>query len=124
MIFCANVGDSRAVLCRNGKAINLSKDHKVSNEEELQRVQSLGGSIICGRLEGRIAVTRAFGDQSLKKKATGYEKPFLTSEPEIRYSELDYDPIRIVNSAENILAEKKDDFIVLGSDGLFDALSS
>ncbi|KAH0480316.1 MAG: uncharacterized protein KVP18_000767 [Porospora cf. gigantea A] len=28
LIFCANAGDSRAVLCRAGRAINLSDDHK------------------------------------------------------------------------------------------------
>ena len=27
-VFTANVGDSRAVLCRNGQAVNLSNDHK------------------------------------------------------------------------------------------------
>jgi serine/threonine protein phosphatase PrpC len=33
-MFCANVGDARAVLCRNGKAIDMSRDHKSSDLEE------------------------------------------------------------------------------------------
>jgi serine/threonine protein phosphatase PrpC len=27
-LICANVGDARAILCRNGKALDLSIDHK------------------------------------------------------------------------------------------------
>lgn len=33
-IFCANAGDSRAVLSRNYKAVPLSFDHKPSNDLE------------------------------------------------------------------------------------------
>lgn len=27
-IYCANAGDARSVICENGKALPLSKDHK------------------------------------------------------------------------------------------------
>lgn len=33
-LICANVGDARAILCRNGKAVDLSVDHKASREDE------------------------------------------------------------------------------------------
>ncbi len=44
-LYCANAGDSRAVLCRDGTAVNLSEDHKPMNEEEKQRIEK-----VCARV--------------------------------------------------------------------------
>lgn len=30
-LICANVGDARSILCRNGRAVDLSSDHKAVN---------------------------------------------------------------------------------------------
>lgn len=115
-IFWANIGDARAVLSRNGKAINLSKDHKVNREDEQARIRNDGGYIVLGRVLGRLAITRAFGDFECKNidvenKDTGETelKSFILSEPEIR--EIQIDP-------------RDDEFILLASDGLFDRYSS
>lgn len=34
MIYVANCGDSRAVLCRDGLAVPLTDDHKAAREDE------------------------------------------------------------------------------------------
>lgn len=41
-LWCANVGDSRAVLCRGGKARRLSEDHKPERRDERKRVEAAG----------------------------------------------------------------------------------
>lgn len=41
----ANLGDSRAVLCRAGKAMDLTQDHKPDLPAEKQRVEALGGRV-------------------------------------------------------------------------------
>lgn len=46
LVICANVGDSRAVLCDSkGNAVALSHDHKPDNPEELERIRASGGYI-------------------------------------------------------------------------------
>lgn len=115
-LYWANIGDARAVLCRDGKAINLSKDHKVNREDEQQRIKGDGGYIVFGRVLGRLAITRAFGDFECKNlevqnKDTGEveTKSFILSDPEVR--EVKIDP-------------RDDQFIVMASDGLYDRYSS
>jgi len=50
-IYCANAGDSRAVLgLKNGKLIELSYDHKPDNEGELKRIKEGGGFVEDGRV--------------------------------------------------------------------------
>jgi len=69
-IFCANAGDSRAVLgLKSGKLIELSYDHKPDNAQEMARVKAAGGFIEDGRVQGIIAVSRAIGDWEYKNPA-------------------------------------------------------
>ena len=45
---CANAGDSRAVLCRAGRAIALSEDHKPDDPKERSRIYAAGGHVLLG----------------------------------------------------------------------------
>jgi protein phosphatase 1G len=66
-LVCINLGDARSVLSRNGKAFDMSVDYKASRKDEQERIKSQGGYIVFGRVLGRLAVTRAFGDFECKQ---------------------------------------------------------
>ena len=71
----ANVGDARAVLCRAGKALQLTTDHVPDSEEERLRIERLNPNprlplvrFVGGtwRVGGLLALSRAFGDSFMK----------------------------------------------------------
>ncbi|KAJ6670653.1 ALPHABET ISOFORM E-RELATED [Salix viminalis] len=102
-IIVANCGDSRAVLCRNGKPLPLSSDHKPDRPDELKRIQNAGGRVIYWdgpRILGVLAMSRAIGDN--------YLKPYVSCEPEVTTMD------RTV----------EDDCLILASDGLWDVVSN
>ena len=50
-IYCANSGDSRAVMrMRNGNIVELSHDHKPENDGEMARIKAGGGFVEDGRV--------------------------------------------------------------------------
>ena len=115
-MIAANVGDSRAVMSRNGAAIDLTIDHKPNTATEKARVEALGGKVIwCGmvdnegnpvpnagiyRVNGNLSLSRAIGDRS--------ERPAVTAKPDMTTFDIEDD----------------DEFIVLATDGLWDVMSS
>ncbi len=99
VLYTANVGDARIVLCRNGKALRLSYDHKGSDENEGKRVANAGGLILNNRVNGVLAVTRALGDAYMKDLVTGH--PYTT---------------------ETVIQPDIDEFLILACDGVRNAL--
>uniref|UniRef100_A0A0D9WAM9 protein-serine/threonine phosphatase n=1 Tax=Leersia perrieri TaxID=77586 RepID=A0A0D9WAM9_9ORYZ len=102
-LFVANVGDSRAIICRGGNGIDtiaVSKDHKPDQMDERQRIEDAGGFVMTWRVGGVLAVSRAFGDKLLKQ--------YVVVDPEIREEIVDH-------SLE---------FLILASDGLWDVVSN
>ncbi|CAJ2637129.1 probable protein phosphatase 2C 8 isoform X2 [Trifolium pratense] len=111
-VFVANVGDAKAVLARatlsdgsqdnsDGvpalKAIVLTREHKPIFPQERARIQKAGGVVSSnGRLQGRLEVSRAFGDRQFKKVG-------LVATPDIHSFDL----------------TDRDHFIILGCDGLW-----
>ncbi|KAI4163383.1 MAG: hypothetical protein LQ342_002890 [Letrouitia transgressa] len=100
VLYTANVGDARIVLCRNGKALRLSYDHKGSDENEGKRISNAGGLILNNRVNGVLAVTRALGDSYMKDLVTGH--PYTT---------------------ETVIQPDIDEFLILACDGLWDVCS-
>ena len=76
----ANVGDSRAILCRGRKAVDLTRDHKPSDEREKARIRSMGEDVQWDpygeiyRVKD-LSLSRAIGDR--------FAKPVVSSEAEI-----------------------------------------
>lgn len=105
-VFVANAGDCRAVLCRLGKAVDMSRDHKPWCKQERMRIESLGGYIDDGYLNGQLGVARALGDWHMDGlKGAGCP---LSGEPEVK----------------QFLLTKDDEFLIIGCDGLWDVFSS
>lgn len=109
-LLVANAGDCRAVLSRCGTAIEMSMDHRPSSLTEKLRIESLGGYVDDGYLNGLLGVTRALGDwhlEGLKELGEPGGGP-LSAEPELKM----------------ITLTKDDEFLIIGSDGIWDVFSN
>jgi len=114
-LYVANLGDARCVLCRAGEALAMSEDHSPDRPDEVMRVQGAGGFVENGRVMGKIAVARAFGDAKFKDPESSILKPHGVSRPVVS-AEPDF-VIKDVDGEGN-------EFLLLACDGLFDVMTN
>jgi len=128
-LYCAHVGDCRAVLCRGGMALRLTQDHRPDRKDEQQRIRAAGGGVFqvsgiwrCTTAAGAarakdsragfseseshtyLSCSRALGDPDLKMNA---ERPILSNVPDTSATRLQEDDL----------------FFVIACDGVWDVLS-
>jgi len=110
-LYVANAGDSRCVVCRDGKAIEMSYDHKPEDELERTRINKAGGRVTQdGRVNGGLNLSRAIGDHAYKtNKDLPLSDQMISPVPDVK--KLTIDP-------------EKDSFVLLACDGIWNSLSS
>lgn len=112
-IVVANSGDSRAILCRKGKALALSEDHKPEDEAEFRRIARAGGRVVkagpCYRIDGGLNLSRALGDFQYKANSLLPEtEQRVVATPDVVSHSWDWE---------------QDEFLILACDGLFERMS-
>uniref|UniRef100_A0A7S0RWZ6 protein-serine/threonine phosphatase n=1 Tax=Pyramimonas obovata TaxID=1411642 RepID=A0A7S0RWZ6_9CHLO len=109
VVHLANVGDAKAVLARKQlpptgggtappslRAITLSNEHKAIFGPERSRIEKAGGVVTDGRLQGRVEVSRSFGDRAFKRVG-------MSAVPDLRTFE----------------RKPQDAFVLMGCDGFW-----
>jgi protein phosphatase 1G len=108
-IYCANAGDSRAVICKKGIAIPLSVDHKPDLDSEKNRIYKAEGWVTEGRVKGNLNLSRSLGDLEYKQyKKLPPAEQMITAFPEIM--------------VENLTPDVS--FMVIACDGIWDCMSN
>uniref|UniRef100_A0A2S2QNS0 protein-serine/threonine phosphatase n=1 Tax=Sipha flava TaxID=143950 RepID=A0A2S2QNS0_9HEMI len=111
-LYVANAGDSRCVVSINGKAHDMSEDHKPEDEPELSRITAAGGRVSSdGRVNGGLNLSRALGDHNYKKNNDlPNTEQMITALPDVKV-------IDFTSTSSN-------SFLVLACDGIWNSLSS
>lgn len=113
-IIVSNTGDSRAILCREGKAVALSTDHKPEDDVEFARISKAGGRVVrsgpCYRIDNGLNLSRALGDYMYKDNSNlPMSEQKVVARPSI-----------LTHTWHD---EDGDDFLIVACDGIFERMT-
>jgi len=104
-----NIGDSRTIFAKKEndsyKAVACTYDHKPTDAKEKERIEAAKGYVSLQRVDGQLALSRAFGDRQLK-------------------TPIDYpgDKKKVTSNPDFILETgTSEDFLFMACDGIYEA---
>ena len=106
------------MLGHQGRAIRLSRDHRVEDPHETERIEQAGGFVFKGRTLGVLAVTRSLGDHCMKDFVIA--RPFyneITIEKEAAVQSVSSN-----NDHKNKSNNNLPPVLILACDGLWDVI--
>lgn len=122
LLYVANLGDTEAVLSIEGTTLVMTTLHTLANPTEKERLEQIGAEILANKDPKKnrvghpvwnkhlinIALTRTFGDIYFKDSRFTQGKPSgLITEPSI----------------QDDIVTKKDDFLIIASDGFWEVVT-
>ncbi|CAH1404897.1 unnamed protein product [Nezara viridula] len=108
-LYCANLGDSRAIAFAHNHVIPLSTDHKPMLPLERKRILDAGCFVNFDRVNGDLALSRAFGDFAYKRnRRKSISEQAVISQPEVVKKTL----------------TREWEFVVLACDGIWDVMTN
>ncbi|CBJ31069.1 Chain A, Crystal Structure Of Anopheles Gambiae SerTHR PHOSPHATASE Complexed With Zn2+ [Ectocarpus siliculosus] len=109
--YVAHAGDSRCVLCRAGRAVQLTRDHKPGMPSEYARIVAAGGHVSrAGRVNDNLNLSRAIGDMVYKRNHLRQPKDqIISAEPDV---------------CRFMVTPGVDEFLILACDGVWEMMNT
>ncbi|CAB1103986.1 unnamed protein product [Ectocarpus sp. CCAP 1310/34] len=109
--YVAHAGDSRCVLCRAGRAVQLTRDHKPGMPSEYARIMAAGGHVSrAGRVNDNLNLSRAIGDMVYKRNHLRQPKDqIISAEPDV---------------CRFLVTPGVDEFLILACDGVWEMMNT
>ncbi|CAM9522550.1 unnamed protein product [Scytosiphon promiscuus] len=109
--YVAHAGDSRCVLCRAGRAVQLTRDHKPGMSSEYARIVAAGGHVSrAGRVNDNLNLSRAIGDMVYKRNHLRQAKDqIISAEPDV---------------CRFLVTPGVDEFLILACDGVWEMMNT
>lgn len=105
LLYAINIGDSIITVYQHGKLVFKNKEHKPDDKKEKKRILK-NYTIVNGRINGKINISRAFGDFKFKKYSRPEENAIICT-PDIT-----------IFNKKHLFEKDSNSWILLGSDGL------